>query len=151
MFNFRVITLAITLAVSAAALAVAPLASAKGGDPASGSAATAPRNSTAKLKLSHEDGGIEVEFQVDQNRNGVPWKVTLRRNGALVASTTKTTHAPSGSFSLHRVISGAQGTDHRRGDAHLRRALHGPRRHLTDVTALPGGRAKKSRPSATGT
>ena len=68
------------------------------------------QSSTAKLKLSREDGGIEVEFEVDQNRNGVPWKVTLRRNGSLVASTTATTHAPSGSFSLRRVISGAQGT-----------------------------------------
>ena len=57
------------------------------------------KNSTAKLKLSREDGRIEVEFEVDQNRNGVPWKVTLRRNGSLVASTTATTHAPSGSFS----------------------------------------------------
>ena len=109
MFNLRVITLATTLAISAAALAVAPLASAKGGDPVQARGACT-HSSTAKLKLNHEDGGIEVEFQVDQNRNGVPWKVTLRRNGSLVASTTKTTRAPSGSFSLHRVISGAQGT-----------------------------------------
>ena len=32
MFNFRVITLAATVAISGAVLAVAPLASAKGGD-----------------------------------------------------------------------------------------------------------------------
>jgi hypothetical protein len=62
-----------------------------------------------KLKLSPEDGRIEVEFEVDQNRNGVPWKVTLRRNGSLVVSTTRRTHAPSGSFSLERVIAGAGG------------------------------------------
>ena len=46
------------------------------------------QESSSKLKLSREDGGIEIEFEVDQNRNGVPWKVTLRRNGSLVASTT---------------------------------------------------------------
>ena len=73
-----------------------------------GRAASARKSSTAKLKLSREDRGIEVEFEVDQNRNGVPWKVTLRRNGSLVASTTHDTRAPSGSFSVRRVISGAR-------------------------------------------
>jgi hypothetical protein len=109
MFNCRIITLVVTLAISAAALAVAPLASAKGGDPVR-VRGVCTQSSTAKLKLSHENGRIEVEFEVDQNRNGVPWKVTLRRNGSLVTSTTATTHAPSGSFSLRRVISGPQAT-----------------------------------------
>ena len=31
--------------------------------------------STSKLKLSNENGRIEVEFEVDQNRNGVRWDV----------------------------------------------------------------------------
>lgn len=35
--------------------------------------------SSAKLKLSEEDGRIEVEFEVDQNRNGIRWTVWLRR------------------------------------------------------------------------
>jgi len=109
MFNFRVITLAVTLAISGAALAVAPLASAKDGDGVR-VRGVCTQSSTAKLKLSREAGRIEVEFEVDQNRNGVRWKVTLRRNGSLVVSTTATTHAPSGSFSLRRVISGAHGT-----------------------------------------
>ncbi|MGZ8740665.1 MAG: hypothetical protein ACXWZ8_08735 [Gaiellaceae bacterium] len=109
MFKFRVITLAVTLAVSGLALAAAPLASAKGGKDIRVRGACT-QSSSAKLKLSQEDGRIEVEFEVDQNRNGVHWKVTLRRNGSLVTSTTATTHAPSGSFSLRRVISGPQGT-----------------------------------------
>jgi hypothetical protein len=108
MFNLRTITLAATLAISAAALAIAPIASAKGGDGVR-VRGVCTQSSTAKLKLSRENSGIEVEFEVDQNRNGVPWKVTLRRNGSLVTSTTATTHAPSGSFSLRRVISGAHG------------------------------------------
>jgi hypothetical protein len=108
MFNFRVLTVALTLAVSVAALAAAPLASAKGG-PGVRVRGICTQSSTAKLKLSREDGRIEVEFEVDQNRNGVPWKVTLRRNGALVASRTAITHAPSGSFSFRRLISGPGG------------------------------------------
>jgi hypothetical protein len=109
MFNFRTITLAVTLAISVAALAVAPFASAKGGDGIR-VVRVCTQSSTAKLKLSRENSGIEVEFEVDQNRNGVPWQVTLRRNGSLVTSMTTTTHAPSGSFSLRRVIAGAHGT-----------------------------------------
>ena len=109
MFNFRVITLAATVAISGAVLAVAPLASAKGGDKVRVQG-VCTKSSTSKLKLGSEDNRIEVEFEVDQNRNGVPWKVTLRRNGALVASTVAKTHAPSGSFSVRRVIFGAHGT-----------------------------------------
>jgi hypothetical protein len=109
MFNFRVITLAAALAVSGLALGVAPVASAKGGDGVRVSG-VCTKGSTAKLKLSSEDGRVEVEFEVDQNRNGVPWHVTLRRNGSLLTSARATTRAPSGSFSLRRVISGERGT-----------------------------------------
>jgi hypothetical protein len=109
MFNVRMISLAVTLAVSAVALAVAPLAAAKDGDGVR-VRGQCTKGSTAKLKVKREDSGIEVEFEVDQNRNGVPWRVTLRRNGSLVASTTATTRPPSGSFSTRRVVSGVGGT-----------------------------------------
>ena len=46
---------------------------------ATSSSADLHRRETAKLKLSAENGRIEVEFEVDQNRNGVPWTVVLRR------------------------------------------------------------------------
>ena len=100
------VTAATALATAVAVVAAAPIASAKGGDRVR-VAGVCTQSSTAKLKLSREDGRIEVEFEVDQNRNGVPWKVTLRRNGRLVASTTARTHAPSGSFSVRRLIGGA--------------------------------------------
>lgn len=105
MFKLRTFILTAVLA----AVAVAPTASAKGG-PGVRVSGVCSHNSTSKLALSREDAGVEVEFQVDQNRNGVPWKITVRRNGAVVVSTTATTRAPSGSFSLHRTISGARGT-----------------------------------------
>ena len=104
MFNFRAIALVLTLAF---ALTSTTVASAKDGVRVRG---TCTQTSTAKLKLGREDGRIEVEFEVDQNRNGVPWKVTLRRNGSLVASTTATRAGPSGSFDFRRVIAGAHGS-----------------------------------------
>jgi hypothetical protein len=103
MFNFKLSTLAAALVLGITALAVAPLASAKDGDVRV--RGTCTQGSTAKLRLSREDRGIEVEFEVDQNRNGVPWRVTLRRNRALVASATARTRGPSGSFEVRRVIS----------------------------------------------
>jgi hypothetical protein len=109
MLNLRVLPLAATLAVGGAVLAAAPLASAKSG-PVVKVGGVCGKNSTSKLKLKHEDRGIEVEFEVDQNRNGIPWKVSLRRNGSLVASKTVLTRGPSGSFSLNRVIAGTHGT-----------------------------------------
>jgi hypothetical protein len=104
----RLTTVALVAAVAAATAAVAaPGALAKDGDlRIKGTCSSA---ATAKLKLSAEDGGIEIEFEVDQNRNGIPWKVTLRRNGALVTSTTATTRAPSGSVSVRRVVANTPG------------------------------------------
>lgn len=102
----------LTLVVFAVSLLAVPAALAKGGHHRVvrvNGACT--RQSTSTLKLSREDRGIEVEFEVDQNRNRVPWNVTLRRNGVRVASFTATTHAPSGSFEIRRVIAGRLGAD----------------------------------------
>jgi hypothetical protein len=33
-----------------------------------------------KLKAKHDDGRVETEFEVDQNRNGRRWNVVIRRN-----------------------------------------------------------------------
>jgi hypothetical protein len=72
---------------------------------------TCSGNSSAKIKLSPENGRIEAEFEVDQNRNGVTWRVALRRNGDLVARTRATTRAPSGSFEVRRVLGNSPGPD----------------------------------------
>jgi hypothetical protein len=100
--------IALTLVLFAAALLTVPAALAKGGghSRAVRISGVCTGQSTSKLKLSRDDRGIEVEFQVDQNRNRIPWKVTLRRNGNRVASLTATTRAPSGSFEIRRVIAG---------------------------------------------
>jgi hypothetical protein len=103
-----------TLIVSlfAVALLAVPAASAEGGHHRVVRVqGVCTQQSTSKLKLSREDRGIEVEFEVDQNRNRVPWRVTLRHNGNRVASFTARTRAPSGSFEIRRVIADRSGTD----------------------------------------
>ena len=66
---------------------------------------------TWKLKAKADDGRIEVEFEVDTNRNGQTFDVRLRRDGALFFSGARTTQAPSGSFSVERRISNSAGDD----------------------------------------
>ncbi len=85
-------------------------AAAKGGDDVR-RAGECTGSTSSKIKLSPEDGRLEVEFEVDQNRDGVRWKVVLRRNGTRVASTRRTTRGPSGSFELRRTIADIAGAD----------------------------------------
>lgn len=91
------------------ALAATPVASAKDGDVRAVGSCT--KSTTSKIKLSEENGRIEVEFEVDQNRNGVTWKVTLRRHGSRAVTTNATTTAPSGSFSVERRLPNGGGSD----------------------------------------
>ncbi len=99
----------VLVAVLGATLVLAAAAAAKDGDVLR--AGTCTQASTSKLKLGPEDGGIEVEFEVDQNRNGVRWKVVVVRNGSVVASRTRVTRGPSGSFELELVTRNVSGTD----------------------------------------
>jgi hypothetical protein len=75
-------------------------------------AGTCTDGSTAKLKAKPDDGRLEVELEVDQNRNGVTWAVRVRRDGVLVIRRNATTHAPSGSFSIEKKIANPAGSDH---------------------------------------
>lgn len=68
-------------------------------------------DSTAKLKAKPDDGRLEVEFEVDENRVGSAWTVTITRNDDTVVRRTATTRAPSGSFSVERKIANPAGTD----------------------------------------
>jgi hypothetical protein len=98
-----------TLCGMLAALAAGAPASAKDGDIRVTGTCSGP--SSAKLKLSEENGRIEVEFEVDQNRNGVRWNVVLKRNGVQVARLARVTKAPSGSFSARKVVANSAGAD----------------------------------------
>jgi hypothetical protein len=92
------------------ALAAAPMgATAKDGDIIRTGSCSA--NSDWKLKLSPEDGRIEVEFEVDQNKVGRTWNVRLKRDGTVFWRGQRTTQAPSGSFEVRRVIRNGAGPD----------------------------------------
>ena len=64
-----------------------------------------------KLKLSPDSSRIEVEFQVDQNRNYRLWRVALTDNATKVWHGSRFTRAPSGSFTVHRLIANRAGAD----------------------------------------
>ena len=64
-----------------------------------------------KLKLSPENGRIEVEFEVDQNVSGDRWRVKIRHDGDRVFRGTRTTGGASGSFELRIVEDDHAGAD----------------------------------------
>ena len=70
-----------------------------------------------KLKLSPDDNGIEVEYEVDSNVNGQTWHVQIKKNGVRVFSGSRVTGAPSGSFEIRKVTSDGAGTDRFRARA----------------------------------
>ena len=92
-------TIAATILVLA--LASVPVALGKDGDVIRRGSCTAA--SDWKLKLSPENGQIEVEFEVDQNKVGDTWRVVMRRNGAIFFQGNRVTKAPSGSFDRRSV------------------------------------------------
>jgi hypothetical protein len=65
-----------------------------------------------KVKASPEDGGIELEGEVDSNKNGQTWRWRMKHNGHLARRGTAVTHAPSGSFERERLLNDAKGVDH---------------------------------------
>lgn len=67
-------------------------------------------SSTWKLKVKSDDGRLETEFEVDQNRVGKRWRVTLVRDGSTVFRGIRTTVAPSGSFTVRRLLTASAGT-----------------------------------------
>jgi hypothetical protein len=70
-----------------------------------------------KLKISPEDGGLEVEFEVDQNVSGDRWRVKIRHDGDLAFTGTRRTHGASGSFEVRIVEDDRAGTDRFRAKA----------------------------------
>jgi hypothetical protein len=68
-------------------------------------------NSEWKLKLSPEDGRIEVEFEVDSNVVGQTWSVRILENGSRIFHGTRDTRGSSGSFTVRRLADDTAGTD----------------------------------------
>ncbi len=107
----RSITTAIAAAALTAPLVLAGPASAKGGGDAVRSTGSCSGGGVFELKAKHDDGRIEVEYEVDTNRAGQAWAIRITDNGVSVLAGTATTVAPSGSFELRRSIPNRVGAD----------------------------------------
>ena len=98
-----------TAIVGLLALGVTSVASAKVGDVLVVGSCT--KSTPSKIKLSPENGRIEVEFEVDQNRNGVRWSVAIRHRGQVVRRLVRVTRGPSGSFEARVVVPNGPGAE----------------------------------------
>jgi len=101
--------LAVAVVASASLVTVAAPAQAKGDDVVRRGSCTA--SSDWKLKVGREDGRLEVEGEVDSNRNGQKWTWRIVHNGSVSAKGKRTTKAPSGSFEVRRLVVDLKGTD----------------------------------------
>ena len=101
---------ALVAAVAASvAVGVATPAYAKGGDAVRITKACS--TGTLKLKAKHDDSVIEVEAEVDTNRNGQRWAVRILDNNVSAWKGAGITAAPSGSFSVTKVLADQVGID----------------------------------------
>jgi hypothetical protein len=100
-----------SLAAAATLLVTAAPSMGKGGDNRVQRSGSCSGTSTWKLKAKPDNGRLETEFEVDQNRTGVVWHVTIRRNGRTGFSGSRTTSAPSGSLSVARRLGNSPGSD----------------------------------------
>jgi hypothetical protein len=64
-----------------------------------------------KLKVSPENGRLEVEFEVDQNVSGDRWRVGIRHDGDLAFRGIRTTTGASGSLGIRIVENDVAGPD----------------------------------------
>ncbi len=104
-------TFVLMLALASALVVVGSSTAGGGGGPRVVKQGTCSGSATSKLKLKPDNGKIEVEFEVDQNANGRKWRVTLKRNGHRFFRGVRTTHAPSGSFTVNRRANNGSGSD----------------------------------------
>ena len=102
----------LTVLISLLAVAVAMPAAALGRDaPGVLRSGTCSGGGTWKLKGKIDDGLLDVEFEVDQNRSGRRWSVVITRDGTRVFRGVRITRPPSGSFEISRRFGNPAGRD----------------------------------------
>ena len=106
-----------TAAIAATVLSPAMTSAANANDVAKVNSGGCSGAASWKLKLAPRNGGIEVEYEVDTNRTGQRFKVSLFHQGNRVMRTVRTTRGISGSFSLHDRQANLRGADHVRARA----------------------------------
>ena len=66
---------------------------------------------TSRLRLRADDGGIELEFEVDQDRAGAVWRVALVHERRVAWKGVVRTARRSGSFDVERRLRDLPGAD----------------------------------------
>jgi hypothetical protein len=100
-----------SVVLAVAALAAASSAPGKGGGTQVIKNGSCSGSATWKLKAKIDDGLIETEFEVDQNAAGKRWHVVIRQNGVKRFDGFRRTKAPSGSFTVRRMLDNKAGRD----------------------------------------
>ena len=95
---------------AAAMVATAPAASAR--TVAAQASGRCSMGSHWTMKAKPDNGRMELELEVDSNRNGQRWTVRITDNRSLIFAGTKVTVAPSGSFEVRRLTANQVGIDH---------------------------------------
>jgi len=104
-------TAALAAGLTASLLATATPAFASGGGGGVSASGACTNGGHFELKAKHDDGRIEMEYQVDSNRAGQVWAVRITDNGTVIVSRHATTAGPSGSFTIRKVIADQTGPD----------------------------------------
>ena len=104
-------TAAITIGLTAPLLVTATPAFASGGGGGVRSSGACINGGHFELKAKHDDGAIEMEYEVDSSRAGQVWTVRITDNGAVVVSRHATTAGRSGSFTIRKIIPDRPGPD----------------------------------------
>jgi hypothetical protein len=106
----KMIRIAVTGALALGVMAVGSTAAvAKDGDVIRTGSCSG--NSDWKLKLSPENGKIEVEYEVDSNKVGQTWQVRIVKNGNVIFRGARETKGASGSFTVRLVTANTAGDD----------------------------------------
>lgn len=112
MNSSRITTIfAASVAAAAIAIGTAGTAAAQGGGGDVRAAGACSAGSSWHLKAKPDDGRIQVELEIDTHRIGQPWAVTITDNATRIFTGTRTTTAPSGSFSVELRAANRAGTD----------------------------------------
>jgi hypothetical protein len=64
-----------------------------------------------KLKVKQDDRRLEVELEIDANRTGQRWHVSMSDNGHRLFEGSRVTHGRSGSFEIERSARNRPGVD----------------------------------------
>jgi hypothetical protein len=71
-----------------------------------------------KLKVKQDDSRLEVELEIDADRAGQRWVVTMSDDQHGFFAGSRVTHGLSGSFEVERLVANRGGADHIRAVAH---------------------------------